>query len=227
MGSSLYSGHGGASVEDLQWSPNEAGVFASCGVDGAAHGSVACLRFPLTQLRTAGAICIWDVRQRGKPALRVAAHECDVNVLSWNRMAPAMLASGADDGVFRIWDLRSFAAGSFVAGFSYHTAAVTSIEWSQFDSSTLATASADHQAAVWDLAVERDAEEEAAAMADAGNALPPAELPPQLMFVHQGQRDVKELHWHPQVPGLVVTTAADGFQAWKPENQGGAAALAP
>jgi hypothetical protein len=159
------------------------------------------------------------VRQRAKPALRAVVHDSDVNVMSWNRMAPAMLASGADDGCFRIWDLRHFAAGGFVANFSYHTAPVTSIEWSLFDSSTLATASADHQAAVWDLAVERDAEEEAAAMTDTHNALPPAELPPQLMFVHQGQRDVKELHWHPQVPGLVVTTAANGFQVWKPENQ--------
>ncbi len=159
------------------------------------------------------------MRQRAKPALRAAAHDSDVNVLSWNRMAPAMLASGADDGSFRIWDLRHFAAGGFVANFAYHRAPVTSIEWSLFDSSTLATASADHQAAVWDLAVERDAEEEAAAMAaDAHNALPPAELPPQLMFVHQGQRELKELHWHPQVPGLVVTTAASGFQVWKAEN---------
>jgi ribosome assembly protein RRB1 len=173
----------------------------------------------------AGAVCIWDVRQRAKPALRTAAHTCDVNVMSWNRMAPAMLASGADDGNFRIWDLRQFASGAFVATFSYHTAAVVSIEWSLFDSSTLATASADHQTAVWDLAVERDAEEEAAAMTDVQNALPPAELPPQLMFVHQGQRDVKELHWHPQVPGLVVTTAADGFNVWKPFNQGGALAV--
>lgn len=202
-----YSGHGGASVEDLQWSPNEAGVFASCGVDGA--------------------VCIWDARQRAKPALRAAAHDSDVNVLSWNRMAPAMLASADDEGCFRIWDLRHFAAGGFVASFNYHSAAVTSIEWAQFDSSTLATSSADNSVAVWDLAVERDAEEEVAAMQQAGNnALPPAELPPQLMFVHQGQRDVKELHWHPQVPGLLCTTAASGFNVWKPENQGNLEAAA-
>ena len=40
--------------------------------------------------------------------------------------------------------------------------------------------------AVWDLAVERDVEEEAAAMA-ADTALPPPDLPPQLLFVHQAR----------------------------------------
>jgi ribosome assembly protein RRB1 len=200
VGQQAYSGHGGASVEDVQWSPNEAGVFASCACDGA--------------------VCIWDARQRAKPALRTEAHECDVNVLSWNRLAPAMLASGADNGCFRIWDLRSFAQHRFVANFKYHRAAVTSIEWALFDSSTLATSSADHSVAVWDLAVERDVEEEAAAMAEAGNALPPDNLPPQLMFVHQGQKEPKEIHWHPQIAGLVVSTGIAGLQVWKPANQG-------
>ena len=195
-----YAGHGGASVEDVQWSPNEGGVFASCGCDGA--------------------ICIWDARQRARPALRTLAHDTDVNVLSWNRLAPAMLASGADDGVFRIWDLRHFAEGGFVANFSYHSAAITSIEWAMFDSSTLATASADKRVLLWDLAVERDEEEEAAAMAQAGQAMPPANLPPQLMFEHLSTCEQKEMHWHPQIPGMIVSTGESGFTAFKAENQG-------
>ena len=36
-------------------------------------------------------------------------------------------------------------------------------------------------------------------------------IPPQLLFVHQGQTDVKEVHYHPQVPDMVISTAADGF----------------
>jgi ribosome assembly protein RRB1 len=73
---------------------------------------------------------------------------------------------------------------------------------------------------IWDLAVERDAEEEAAAMAADDNAVAPDDLPPQLMFVHQGLKDPKELHWHHQIPGLVLTTAADGFNAFKAYNVG-------
>ena len=43
---------------------------------------------------------------------------------------------------------------------------ITSVEWARFDGAMLATSSADHTVCVWDLAVERDAEE-AAAMAAA------------------------------------------------------------
>ena len=205
--SSCAGGHGSGSVEDLQWSPGEDNVFASCGSDGR--------------------VCVWDTRTRGKPALAVKAHATDVNVMSWNKKVNYMLATGADDGALRIWDLRSFGAAAasnesakFVANFTFHRAPVTSIEWAWFDGAMIASASADHTVCVWDLAVERDAEEEAAAMAAEGNAIAPDDLPPQLMFVHQGLKDPKEIHWHHQIPGMCLTTAADGFNAFKAYNVG-------
>lgn len=63
---------------------------------------------------------------------------------------------------------------------------VTSVEWSPFESSVLTTTSGDGQLAVWDLALERDPEEEAALVASM-NAASPDDLPAQLLFVHLGQ----------------------------------------
>lgn len=70
---------------------------------------------------------------------------------------------------------------------------------------------------VWDLAVERDPEEETA-LAPEGNAQAPVDLPPQLLFVHAGQKSIKELHWHPQIPGMIVDSAEDYFNAFRPSN---------
>ena len=94
---------------------------------------------------------------------------------------------------------------------------MTSVEGCPPESSMLLPTSEEGQTAVWDLALERDPEEEAA-LAPAENAAVPDELPAQLLFVHAGQRDVKEGHWHPQIPGLIVTTAAEGFNLFKAAN---------
>jgi ribosome assembly protein RRB1 len=108
---------------------------------------------------------------------------------------------------------------AFVAHFKYHTGAITSIEWSPHEASTLSVTSADHQLTIWDLSLERDAEEEAEYQALLKQqAEPPADLPPQLLFVHQGQKDLKEGHWHPQIKDLLIATAADGFNILQPSN---------
>nr|CAB3488989.1 unnamed protein product [Digitaria exilis] len=196
---SPFVGHS-ASVEDLQWSPTEADVFASCSVDGT--------------------IAIWDIRKGKKPCISIEAHKDDVNVISWNRLASSMIASGSDDGNFSVHDLRSI-KDPLVAIFKYHKKAITSIEWSPHEASSLAVTSEDHQLTIWDLSLEKDAEEEAefrAKMKEQANA--PEDLPPQLLFIHQGQRDLKELHWHPQIPSLIISTAVDGFNVLMPSNIG-------
>lgn len=186
-----FVGHVG-SVEDLQWSPTESSVFASASADKT--------------------VAVWDLRKKNGAMLSVQAHEEDVNVISWNTNVTYLLASGSDDGSFKIWDLRAFGSGEPVAQFRWHKGPITSIEWHPTDESMLAASGADNQLTVWDLSVEAD--DEAAGPAGAAGGL--QDLPPQLLFIHQGQTDIKELHFHPQIPGVIMSTAADGFNIFKP-----------
>ncbi|KAH6916932.1 glutamate-rich WD repeat containing 1 [Coprinopsis sp. MPI-PUGE-AT-0042] len=192
-----------SSVEDLQWSPSEPTVFASCSADHTVQ--------------------IWDVRTKGRKSVAgiAPAHEADVNVISWNKMSSYLLLSGGDEGGIKVWDLRNLkqkgssdAAPASVASFNWHSGPITSIEWHPSDESVFAASGADDQVTLWDLAVEKDADE--AGMDDVAEG--GKEIPSQLLFQHLGQKDVKELHWHPQIPGAMITTAFDGFNVFKTFN---------
>ena len=192
-----YTGHT-SSVEELQWSPSERSVFSSCSSDGT--------------------VKIWDLRSKShNPALSVRISNTDVNVMSWSHQTSHLLATGADDGVWAVWDLRQWKPAPLsatsngakdlksapIASFSFHKEQITSIEWHPTDDSIVAVAAGDNTLTLWDLAVELDDEEsrDTAGIAD---------VPPQLLFVHY-MEDVKEAHWHRQIPGVVVGTGGSGF----------------
>ncbi|GAO17089.1 hypothetical protein UVI_02003600 [Ustilaginoidea virens] len=182
-----FRGHAG-SVEDLQWSPSEASVFASASSDGTVR--------------------VWDVRSRARrPAITVRASAHDVNVISWSRQTSHLLASGADDGAWAVWDLRQWkeAGGAEtpqpLASFAFHTEQITSLEWHPADDSVVAVAAADSTVTLWDLAVELDDEESKDTAGVKG-------VPPQLLFVHY-LKDAKEVHWHPQMMGSLVATGEE------------------
>lgn len=187
-----YNSHAPHSVEDLQWSPSERNVLASCSVDKS--------------------IKIWDTRANPHSACMITAaeaHTADINVISWNRKECRFLVSGGDDGVVSVWDLRQFSSGkpTPVATFKHHTAPITTVEWHPEDASVFASGGADDQIAQWDLSLEVDNEQSQSS--DSLN------LPPQLLFIHQGQTDIKELHWHSQCPGTLISTAHSGFNIFR------------
>ncbi|XP_076756826.1 WD repeat-containing protein 1 l(2)09851 isoform X2 [Xylocopa sonorina] len=188
-----YNSHAPHSVEDIQWSPNERHVLASCSVDKS--------------------IKIWDTRASPQSACMLTAsgtHTADINVISWNRKESQFLVSGGDDGLICVWDLRQFSpnGSSPLAVFKQHTAPVTTVEWHPEEATVFASGGADDQIAQWDLSVEADQSEEV-------ESSELKELPPQLLFIHQGQTDIKELHWHPQCPGVIISTAHSGFNVFR------------
>ncbi|TKX20992.1 putative ribosome assembly protein-3 [Elsinoe australis] len=186
-----YTGHDG-SVEELQWSPSEKNVFASASSDGT--------------------VKIWDARSKSrKPAVSVQVSKHDVNVLSWSQLTSHLLASGHDDGQWAVWDLRQWkpsgtSASSThtpVASFDFHKEQITSVEWHPTDDSIVAVAGGDNLVTLYDLSVEIDDEESK----DTAGA---KDYPPQLLFVHYMEQ-VKEVHWHPQIPGALMATGGSGF----------------
>jgi len=187
-----FNGHKD-SVEDLQWSPTEETVFASCSVDKT--------------------IKIWDVREKKhQPAISWEAGSTDVNVMSWGRKTVYLLVAGSDDGALRVWDLRSLKGKandcSCVAHFKWHKSPITSVQWDPNDESVFAAASEDDSITIWDLSTERDEEElEEEDLVD---------IPPQLLFIHQNQTDVKEIRYHQQIPSVLMSTAIEGFDIFKP-----------
>lgn len=145
------------------------------------------------------------------------ASDCDVNVMSWNTSSKFLLASGDDKGEFQIWDLRNLKpqiSGSkadqidSITRIRWHTAPITSIQFEPREDSVLAVTSADDKLTLWDFSVEVDNQEE--------NPDLDMEIPPQLMFLHQGQKNMKELRFHPQYSTLIVTTAEDSFNLFRP-----------
>ncbi|UPX15048.1 Ribosome assembly protein rrb1 [Ascochyta rabiei] len=191
-----FTGHKGT-VEELQWSPTEKHVFASASNDG-------CVK-------------IWDARSKSrKAAVSVQVSNTDVNVLSWSHQTAHLLATGADDGEWAVWDLRqwkpttSMDASSKhapVANFTFHKEQITSVEWHPTDDSIVAVCAGDNTLTLWDLAVELDDEEsrDTAGVQD---------VPPQLLFVHYMDQ-IKEAHWHPQIPGTIMATGGSGFGVFK------------
>lgn len=188
-----YTGHSG-SVEELQWSRGERNVFASASSDGT--------------------VKIWDARDKSrKHAVSVKASETDVNVLSWSHKTPYLLASGHDDGSWAVWDLRQWkspdtaAKSKPVADFNFSLGQITSVEWHPTDDSIVSVCAGDNTITLWDLSVELD-DEESRYTADV------KDVPPQLLFVHYMEQ-VKEAHWHPQIPGTIMATGNSGFGVFK------------
>eukprot|EP00755_Sulcionema_specki_P031153 Sspe_Gene.18925::Locus_6844_Transcript_1_1_Confidence_1.000_Length_1820::g.18925::m.18925/K14848/RRB1, GRWD1; ribosome assembly protein RRB1 len=187
------------SIEDIKWSSTQENVLM-CALSG-------------------GNVQVYDARDPSGAKITWSASPdgVDVNVLDWNRhkQASHLVACGLDDGTFQIWDLRTVAKGRPLQSYNFHQQSITSIEWAPSNESLLAVASDDNQVTIWDFSIVRDREEETA-MAARHPEL--ARFPAQLVFQHMGLQNPKELHWHPQLPGTLLVTDANGFDIFRPSN---------
>lgn len=201
-GGRLYAGGNGLFIFD----PTESGWTHTASLVGHTAAVEDIQRSPSEPFAIASCSCdrtikFWDTRSIGNDA-QVSlpyAHKGDVNVISWNPLSNFQVASGGDDSIFKIWDLRNLSEAVSV---QWHSDSITSIAWNPMDESELSVASADDRVTIWDFMVEDECETEDG-------------FPSQLLFVHQGQEDLKELRYHPTL-GFIVSTGADGFNVFRP-----------
>jgi len=177
------------SIEDIQWSPTETTVLSSAECNGY--------------------ISIYDTRCKGKSMLQCFISNTDVNCLSWNQHVSNLLATGSDDGVFSVWDLRTFTSSQAtpdpLARFQPNKSPITSLEWHPTDESMIVISDEDYTY-IYDLSVEVDDSSEI------------SNVPPQMLFCHCGNQYTKEVHWHPQISSMVMTTSQNGLSVFIPSN---------
>lgn len=70
----------------------------------------------------------------------------------------------------------------------------------------MAVSSADNRLSIWDFSVE-----DASLKKKKEN-----DLPEQIIFLHQGQDNIKELKWSPLYHNTLMTTALNGFNVFQP-----------
>ena len=186
-----------ASVEDIVFSPIQSHVLASASADNS---------IKLFDLRDPSSIMT--------NCISINGHKSDVNVISWNPKNSNLLASGDDDGFFKVFDLR-YPTKEPLTDIHFHVDSICSIEWQPHDEWTLAVASIDNRVSLWDLSVENDSEGVSGLMADTGIASED-KIPEQLLFLHQGQEELREVRWHPMYKDVMMSTALDSFNVFQP-----------
>lgn len=72
---------------------------------------------------------------------------------------------------------------------------------------SIVASGSDDQVTIWDVSLERD---------ETPDNEDEPDVPPQLLFIHMGQNDIKEVHWQPQIPGVLFSTAQNGFNVFRP-----------
>lgn len=199
------------SIEEIAWSPTQSNV--------------------LLTARAGGVVEVWDTRDMGRGAKRSwQADTSDINVADWNpsKQASHLVVTGAESGAVAIWDLRHLGgstAGSVghsspapIQDLVWHKKRISSVEFSLHNESVLAVTSDDGQCTLWDLSLERDPSEEQELVGELFGRPDLEGIPDPLMFQHQGLIAPKEVHWHSQIPGMLVTTDYNGLHLFKPMN---------
>lgn len=228
------------SVEDIKWSPQDADILASCSVDKSVRvwdlrqstltKCVNCIseshksdvnvidwnrrsKDLIVSGGDDGVVKVWDlryVRKNDKEVLPVAQfdyHKKPITSLEWDPNDDTVMAVASEDDRLTLWDLA-------VEKDDEHEEVEMDIDEKKSadvdedgDNSSSSSSSSD----------EEDGDEEDVPEDDGVEYgdLNFKTIPEQMLFLHQGQAEIKEVHWHPQLNGLIISTALNGINIFK------------
>ncbi|EAN32953.2 WD domain G-beta repeat protein [Theileria parva strain Muguga] len=149
-----------------------------------------------------GLLRLVDVRN-GKVVTKVTVSETDLNSISLNSIDNNLVLTGSEDGSVKIFDLRY--PETYLSNLKWHKKAITCVDWHPLDSSVCSVSCRDDSISIWDVSIEAES---------ATNS----DIPQQLLFLHMGQTEITELMFHRNIPGVVISTALDGFNIFKTIN---------
>lgn len=228
-------GHEG-SVEDIKWAPDEASVLASCSVDKSIR--IWDLRQPIMSRCVNsvldchksdvnvidwnrrsknlivsggddGVVKVWDMRllkKNDKNAFPVAQfdyHKKPITSVEWDPNDDTVMAVASEDDRLTLWDL------AVEKDDEQDECQVMDVdEKKEADDAEDSSSSSSDDG---DEDEEEVADEEGVEYGD----LNFKQIPEQMLFLHQGQTEIKELHWHPQLNGLIISTALNGINIFK------------
>jgi len=173
-------------VADVAWHPKHAAYFGSVGDDGK--------------------FILWDIRKPPNiPANQITAHEEHVNCLSFSPYSEFIFATGSNDKMVFIWDLRLLKTPIYIL--REHANKVSGVSWSPHNETLLCSYGDDRRINFWDLS--RIGETQTEEDNDDG--------PPELIFVHGGHSDIiSDFAWDPREESLCCSVSDDNIlQIWK------------
>lgn len=163
-----------------------------------------------------GQCALWDLRVKSGAVSGLQQHVPPrhiggVNTIAFHPRASFQVATGGNDGVVKLWDIRSWKDVE-VGAYSYHNKPVLRVNWAPFDDCVFGSSGEDGLVCIWDL--NRGVE----TRSDAGEE----GVPKELAFVHAGHAScVPDFDWCPNLNDEYAIASVDHtnlLQLWRPND---------